>query len=145
MLSHTHSLTHSLTHPLNVLSCPFLSALPPFSTQRCMPVQWALDLHSPPNNPVCLFWVARQAQWKDIRNGHDLGFFTIVFDGTIVRTFVICCPGYAPPVFADSLYYMLVATPKGLLQLSDSPTCCVCICVRMHGYRPRSKRRDGVW
>ena len=64
---------------------------------------------------MCLSWVARQEQWKAIINGQDLGFFTIVFDCSIVRAFVIRYPGYAPPVFADSLYYMLVATLKGLL------------------------------
>ena len=96
---------------------------------------YPLDLHSPPNHPVCLSWAARREQWKDITHGQDLGFFTIVFDCSIVRAFVICCPGYAPPAFADSLYYLLVATPKGLLQLSDVPNL-LRLYMRAHAWIP---------
>ena len=50
-----------------------------------------------------------------------VGFFTITFDCKLVSMH-IPCPAYAPPAFADSLYYMPVATPKGLLPFPDAPT-----------------------
>ena len=63
-----------------------------------------------------------------------VGFFTITFDCKLV-SMPIPCPGYAPPAFADSLYYMLVATPKGLLQLSDVPNL-LRLYMRAHAWIP---------